>query len=114
MAKKDNLKFKKRIKSQILQEISQGQIDTPKNAPISAKPIISSTPSPTPAKNVEPNVSQIKTGDNIELVRSDLKKSAIIIGSIIIIIVAIYFIDNKTGFLLKASDQLFNTLNLNA
>jgi hypothetical protein len=44
MSKKDNLKFKKRIKSQILQEISHAEENKPKTAEIAA------TPTTTPNK----------------------------------------------------------------
>ena len=48
------------------------------------------------------------------MVRHDLKKSAIIIGSIIIIIVALYFVDLKTGIVLKAGQDLFEILHIGA
>jgi len=114
VSKKDNLKFKKRIKSQILQEISRSQVNAPKNIPTFVKPAVFSAPSLIPDKKFEVNIPLDKIANNFELVRSDLKKSAIIIGSIIVLIIAIYFIDSKTGFLLKASDQLFRTLHLSA
>jgi hypothetical protein len=109
MSKKDNLKFKKRIKAQILQEISQSQPDLPDRKPDIAKPTVLKSVI-KPAEPVMPSLGDV----SIKLVRSDLKKSAIIIGSIVILIIAIYFIDNKTGFLLKAGNQLFKTLHINS
>jgi hypothetical protein len=53
-------------------------------------------------------------GDHSKLVKADLRKSGFIIGSIIIMIVAIYLIDQKTSFLIKAGSSLFAFLHISA
>jgi hypothetical protein len=110
MSKKDNLKFKKRIKSQILQEISHAQENTsPQNEKVAAAPRVVSENIVSPTS---PTVNP--SDDSTKLVKADLKKSGVIIGSIIILIVAIYFIDHQTGFLLKAGSSLFTFLHISA
>ncbi len=109
MSKRDKIKFKKRIKEQILQEASR------------VEPVVKEKTS-TPALNMSPDQpkseiqnivpAQDKPTDILDFVKYDLKKSAIIIGSIIVVIIIVFFIDNKTGFLLKVSDSLFRVLHI--
>ncbi len=118
MSKKDNLKFKKRIKAQIMQEVNRLERE-PSFTPKAEKPIVSPVVSAKPQENHSPTVvptsaPSVLPTNSSNLVRADLKKSAIIIGSIIVLIIAIYFVDNKTGFLLKTSSHLFKFLHINA
>lgn len=122
MSKKDKLKFRKRIKAQILQEMAQAQKDMPRSTPapsiiaklISSPKIEANLKMPEPDTKITPGVSLpvSSLGDTIGLVRQDLKKSAIIIGSIIIVIVVLYLIDQKTGIVLKAGNELFQLLHI--
>ena len=48
----------------------------------------------------------------VVLVQKDLKKSALIIGSIIVLIIGLFFIDGRTNFLISAADKLFQVLHL--
>lgn len=112
MSKKEKLKFKKRIKEQILQEMSRAETISPTIArpePIKEESMKESTPD-----YKSPVEKPTKNTNNLDFIRYDLKKSAIIIGSIIATIVIVFFIDNKTGFLLKMSDSLFKVLHINS
>lgn len=114
MSKKDNLKFKKRIKSQILETISHAEEN---KLPTPAKPnkVFDTSRSATkPAENSKENNPPSGQDNNLKLVKVDLKKSAFIISSIIILIFAIYIVDHKTGFLLKAGSSLFKFLHISA
>ena len=124
MSKKDKSKFRKRIKAQILQEMTQFQQDEKRPSdPVFQKNIEQKgITAPTPA-NFVPTAQKQKivitsgittTADTLQLVRHDLKKSAIIIGSLLIIIIALFLIDQKIGILLKIGDQIFSWLNISA
>jgi len=114
MSKREKLKFKKRIKEQILQEMSRTEVapqeTTQKPAIVQAKPIVRVSSPVTGVQTEQP----LKVPDALDSVKYDLKKSAIIIGSIIAVIVIVFFIDNKTSFLLKISDSLFKVLHIGA
>lgn len=118
MSKKDKSKFQRRLRAEILKEMSQSQAEKPAPTTTTQPSIAKVTASPKiePVKNSTPGVdSQVGASVNtLQLVRSDLKKSAIIIGSIIIVIIIVFLLDNKTGFLLKASDSLFKVLHIGA
>jgi len=109
MSKKNKSKFHKRIKAQILQGISQEQK--------TQKPVISKQTT-APVVNTTKNLptAPIATTTTLEdevliNTKKDLKKSAIIIGSIIILIIGLSIVNNKTNILLKAGNQLFRVLN---
>lgn len=119
MSKKDKLKFKKRIHAQLFEEMaksgSQPKIKTHAVPQIQFPPPIES---PTSKDQVQTKADVIiskeptEIQNNLRYVKSDLKKSAIIIGSIIAIIVALYFIDNKTNILITISDKIFRATNI--
>jgi len=114
MSKKDKSKFRRRLKARILQDMAKVQAQKPApTAPApkaSTQPIVppKTEPAPAPGAGLEVGTSI----DTLQLVRHDLKKSAIIIGSIIIIIVGLYFVDQKTGILLKAGNEIFKVLHI--
>jgi hypothetical protein len=115
MSKKDKSKFRRRLKAEILKEMQKSPVERPTQPvtpPPTAKPIVSETIEPM--KNPSPGIGLTVTSssDMVQLVRADLKKSAIIIGSIIILIIVLYFVDLKTGILLKASNQIFKVLGI--
>jgi len=119
MSKKEKSKFRRRLKAQIIQEFGKSTpvqpktIESPK-APLAElqtekqekeeSPKILPTPEPLP---------EIQN-DALTWVRRDLKKSAFIIGSIIILIVVLFFIDQKTDILLKAGNGIFKVLHIGA
>jgi len=111
MSKRDKIKFKKRIKEQILQEASRVE---PVVKEKTSTPVVNMPPDQTKSEiqNIVP--TQDKPTDILDFVKYDLKKSAIIIGSIIAVIIIVFFVDNKTGFLLKISDSLFRVLHIGA
>jgi hypothetical protein len=115
MSKKDNLRFKKRIKSQILEELSHAE-ERKSPSPTEQKkvidtPAIALKPADRPKENVLP---PNQVDNNLKLIKVDLKKSAYIIGSMLVLIVAIYFTDQKTDFLLKAGSSIFKFLHISA
>ena len=107
MSKKDKSKFRKRIKAELLKEmaVSQSEVtDTPSAAPINQAPQITASPKIIPEE---------KAPDALAYIKYDLKKSAIIIGSIIVIIIGLSVWDSKTNVLAKAGSQVFKVLNIN-
>lgn len=117
MSKKNKQKFKKRIKAQILTEMAQSQNQsqsTQKPSQISqSAPKFSEKASTMPA--IVKTLEDINTENNetIDNTKYDLKKSAVIIGSIIILIIGLYVADSKTDIILKSSNKIFSALNIN-
>jgi len=131
MSKKDKSKFRRRLKAQILQDMASAQAQKPASTPSAQSAITQPIVSPKiPARGwsalggetAKPDTSPVPgTGlqvgasvDTLQFVRADLKKSAIIIGSIIVLIVVLYFVDQRTGILLKASNEIFKVLHIGA
>jgi len=105
MSKKDKSKFRRRLRAEILKQMSatpRAEKPTTVAEETTAKPEIKPE---LPA--IAPPASQSIPSDTLQLVRLDLKKSAIIIGSIIILIIALYLIDLRTDILLRISDKIF-------
>ncbi|KKQ74160.1 MAG: hypothetical protein US94_C0012G0010 [Berkelbacteria bacterium GW2011_GWB1_38_5] len=111
MSKKGKSKFHRQIRARILQEMVKTQAQSVSTTEISpaAKPIL--PPQKTEFTPAPGAGLQVGFG-TLQLVRADLKKSAIIIGSIILVIIALAIIDTKTGILLKAGNSIFKTLNI--
>lgn len=99
MAKKDKSKFKKRLKAQIIKEMTQAQ---------SSKVEVSQPPT-TPTPTIEKSPDSLEA---LKYIKKDLKKSAIIIGSMIAIIVILTVVDSKTNILLRFGDQIFKVLHI--
>lgn len=123
MSKKDKSKFRKRIKAQILREMAQAQTAGGKpTAPAPAKPQVApqeSTPAVQPQTKPELTAPASTTtaiaettDDPLQKIKRDLKKSAIIIGSILVIVVVLAIVDAKTNILSKASTQIFKALHI--
>ncbi|AKM82463.1 TPA: hypothetical protein DD449_05230 [Candidatus Berkelbacteria bacterium] len=119
MSKKDKSKFKKQIKAQLLQEVSQASAQ------------IQSIQSPQKAKEIAPenvavgngivdkNITQKTSATaladsefNLPQIRYDLKKTAIVVLFLTAIIVALYYLDLKYGILMNFGNWLFNYLNI--
>lgn len=110
MSKKNKSKFHKRIKTQILQELNQNQ---QVQKPVTAKQPIVPIAGETQVLPKESTHNMIDIADESLInTKKDLKKSAIIIGSIIIFIIALSIIDGRTNILLKTGNQIFRVLNI--
>lgn len=124
MSKKDKSKFHKRIKAQLLEEMSQttGMQKVAMPTPTRTVTPTTTTPISTPKKITPPMPAQTQvastssvvqaTNESLTYIKRDLKKSAIIISSIIILIIALSIIDAKTNILLQAGNHLFNVLHI--
>jgi hypothetical protein len=53
-----------------------------------------------------------KLNDADEIIVKDVKKVAILTTVIIVIFVALYLVNLKTNYILKASDKIFNVLHI--
>lgn len=53
-----------------------------------------------------------KMSDSDEMAIRDMKKVAILTLIIIVIFVALYFVNLKTNYILKTSDEIFNVLHI--
>ena len=112
MSKKNKAKFHKRIKAQLLREMSQ-VAQTPKlSVPAFPQPTEITQPAQVlPATPVE--TAGVGAPDkSLNYIKKDLKKSAFIIGSIIILIITLSIVDTKTNFLLGIGDQVFRVLHI--
>ena|SRR3989304_4935118 len=119
MSKKDKSKFKKRLREQILKNVQQ-------NPSVTQPTVLTSIesnqvpPQPLIQNNRITNIQSLpitatsSTDPTLTLVKKDLKKSAVIIGSIIIVILAIYFINQKYNILIPFGNQIFKVLNIQA
>lgn len=124
MSKKDKSKFRRRLRAEILKGMEQTQTKKPTSSPapmLTQQPAAPSVPRPMSEPPAQPRTTpapgaglQVGATDTFQMVRHDLKKSAVIIGSIIILIVALYFIDQKTGILLRAGNEIFKVLHIGA
>lgn len=113
MSKKNKAKFRKRIKAQLLNEMAKSQpktfVSKPSESPGQSRTIKDKTVSKIgPSSPSEGYSNQ----NSLSLVRQDLKKSALIIGGLIILIVALTIADSRTNFLLKIGNRAFNVLHL--
>ncbi len=115
MSKKDKNKFHRRLKAEILKQMEQQPkaIEAPTLRVEKTISNVIKQPS-VPKKTDVPITSEtmVSSNNTLTLVRTDLKKSALIIGSIIVFIVILYFADLKTGILLKASNEIFRVFHL--
>lgn len=119
MSKKNKAKFKKHLKSQILQDINR-EVNLPQA--IQPASVEKSEPMPTPKINkVEMNdakngVAAATVSDsmivNLPQVKYDLKKTAIIILILAGIIAALAILDQKYNILISLGDWLFKIFNI--
>ena len=105
MGKKNKNKFKKQIKAQLLQEMTQIQkeVEPGKTVTQAIAPNISATAAISPTTLDEINLPQIKY---------DLKKTLIVVLILAILIGAFYFLDLKYDILLHFGGWLFKVLNI--
>lgn len=113
MSKKNKSKFHKRIKAQLLQEITQGQKAKPNPSGVVSPSIFVDTKKATPAATATLETAEpVVTEDPLNYIKKDLKKSAFIIGTLIIIIAVLSIVDTKINFLPKIGDQIFRVLHI--
>ena len=108
MGKKNKNKFKKQIKAQLLQEMTQVQKEAEPGKTV-VQSITTDAPSTTVATITPTTLDEI----NLPQIKYDLKKTLIVILILAIIIVALYFLDLKYGILLHFGSWLFKVLNIN-
>lgn len=108
MGKKNKNKFKKQIKAQLLQEMTQVQKEA-EPGKTAIQSIIPNTPSAATTAITPTVLGEI----NLPQIKYDLKKTLIVILILAIIIVALYFLDLKYGILLHFGNWLFKVLNIN-
>jgi len=115
MSKKDKAKFRKRIKAEILKEMAEAQqvVKTPnqKAVPLPAVAPLAPPKTPTPSTTL-PAETAATSSEPLTLVRHDLKKSAIILGSLILLIIVLAILDSKFNLLLKIGDKFFQLFHL--
>ena len=104
MSKKDKSKFRRRLRAEILKQMSA---TSRAEGPSTPEETMARPEAKTETPAVETPASASISADTLQLVRLDLKKSAIIIGSIIILIIALYLIDLRTDILLDISEKIF-------
>lgn len=113
MSKKNKAKFKKQIKAQILEEMARVQTQAPVAAPVVPSilptPMIKSdTPTAVPTQPTADN----STIQNLLQIKYDLKKTAIVIGILALIIVALVILDQKYSILLSFGNVLFKVFHI--
>lgn len=107
MGKKNKNKFKKQIKAQLIQEMTQIQkeVEPGKTVIQTITPHTSSA-----AITINPtNFGEI----NLPQIKYDLKKTLVVVLILAILIVALYFLDLKYGILFNFGSWLFKALNIN-
>lgn len=112
MSKKNKAKFKKQIKAQILEEMARAETQAPAApvAPsISPSPIQTDTPITKPA---QPAIVTDTMIQNLPQIKHDLKKTAVVIGILALIIVVLALLDQKYNILLSFGDILFRVLHI--
>jgi len=104
VSKKDKSKFRKHIKAQILQEMQKSQKEMPQPSPQSSSEV-------TPAA-----IATAATGDsalqNLPQIKYDLKKTGLVVGSLVLILAVLYLLDLKYNILLSFGDVIFRVLHI--
>ena len=112
MSKKDKSKFRKQIKAHLLQEMAQVQTqEKPKtptkivepSQPTVTKVIPQAMPQAAVLESIPGNLSQIKY---------DLKKTGIVIGSLVVLMAILALLDLKYNILLSFGDILFRVFHI--
>lgn len=110
MSKKNKAKFKKQIKAQISQEMNQIHA--------AEKPVFTATPTPqvsrmVPSSNQAAAIPvQNEVIANLGQIKKDLIKTAIIVGTLGVIIAVLAILDSKYGILLNFGDSFFKVLHI--
>lgn len=108
MSKKKKDKFKKQIKAQILEQMARVEA-TPASSSMSPATIVKSdVPSAKPAQAVTADLMI----QNLPQIKYDLKKTAIVIAILALVIVALVLLDQKYNILLNFGQALFRVLHI--
>lgn len=112
MSKKDKSKFRKQIKAQMLQDMakveSQSQMKATSKIQVS-QPFLNQ-PKIVSQQNTTAAISDSEI--NLPQIKYDLKKTGVVVGSIAVIIAALYFLDLKYNILANFGDRLFNVFHI--
>ena len=118
MSKKDKSKFHKRIKAQILQQMAQTQAQEK----VGLKPTFQPQAKPKgtelkPATTaVQPTSQAVAININLQnlpQIKYDLKKTAVVVATLVSIIAALYFLDFKYNILISFGNIIFRVLHIN-
>lgn len=109
MSKKDKSKFRKQIKAQLNQEMSQ--VGSAPKAVNNSSVLVTGNQakSSITTSTTQENIGEI----NLPQIRYDLKKTGVVVTVLALITVGFYFADSKYGILLNFGDWLFKSLNIN-
>ena len=114
MSKKDKSKFRKQIKAQLLQEVAQAQKEIKPGKPAPAVVLNTSAAinQSTPAAVSAVAAPAVLTEINLPQIKYDLKKTGLVVGSLVVLMAIIYYLDLKYGILLTFSGKLFQILHI--
>lgn len=111
MSKKDKSKFRKLIKAQLAKDLAQAQKEIQPGKP--AAVIVSDTITPVAPSAAAVTIAPATFGEiNLPQIKYDLKKTAIVVGSIAVIMGIIYYLDLKYGILVTFGNWLFKVLHI--
>lgn len=113
MSKKNKAKFKKHLKTQILQDINR-EVNLPEAVETSemvnkpeVAPAYQTSATAAAAANIHDSMIV-----NLPQIKHDLKKTAVIVLILAAIIGTLAFLDQKYGTLINLGDWLFQVLNI--
>ena len=110
MSKKDKSKFKRQLKAKILEDMAKTQDPDPKL--VQDKPIQTSKVAEVHTHSGGAAAAELGSEIDLAQIKYDLKKTAIVVGSLAIIIGILYYLDLKYGILLTFGNWLFKSLNI--
>jgi len=113
MSKKDKSKFRKQLKAQIFQDMAKFESEnkTSTTTKIQSKAQTASQLKVAPQSNATVTPT---TSSEIDLpqIKYDLKKTAIVVGGMVIIIATLAILDNKHNILNNFGNTLFKALHI--
>jgi len=132
MSKKHKKKFQKQKRAQLLSQLAQaeGISSEPASAKATAgkQESVSNQQQPTQPQPVAPSqpvihpqqitpsphatVTDLTSQSYIPFVISDIKKSAILVGALVVILIALFFLDQKFDFLLPLAGKISTLLHI--
>jgi beta-lactamase regulating signal transducer with metallopeptidase domain len=102
--KKNKKKIKRLIRARALEEAQKQPVATPANTP--QAPL-----QQTQSQQIAPQAN--RTTQEPNPVKGEIKKILITIGLILAVIIAVYFVNQKTDLVLKAGKYLTKIFNIN-
>jgi len=107
MSKKNKAKFKRQVKNQVSEQISQAKSDNIKSTVITSPTI--NTPKVMPWQTAAVATMELQ---NLPQIKSDLKKTGIVIGILALTIVGLAISDQKYHILTTFGAWLFKVLHI--